>query len=369
MYRMYYIGLILSLTLVMSSCDKEDTPTSQDPTDLIVEIINIDDGSGRVEILAKANNTIEYQFKPGDNTSTDPLTNATGIFSYKYQTSGIYLLEVRAYGESGRYLKNETQITVEVDGGTVDPEDGYSTPLNYDGMTRIWEDEFNGNTLNASDWTYEIGTGSNGWGNNELQYYRAENTTVGDGLLTIEAKKENFEGRSYTSSRLVTKDKVAFKYGRVDIRAKLPKGKGLWPALWMLGANIDDVGWPRCGETDIMEMVGGPTSDNTSHGTIHWDNNGQYAKYGDSYTLLTGIFNDKFHVFTIKWSSSTIIWYVDDNEFLRADITPTGLSEFHQDNFFIFNVAVGGNWPGRPDASTVFPQQMIVDYIRVFQED
>ena len=369
MNRLSFLGLFLIFLILLSSCKEENTASTLDPTDLTVEIINIDDGSGRVEILAKANNTIEYQFRSGDNITTEPLSNVTGVFSYKYNSAGIYLLEVRAYGESGRYLKNTTQITVEVDGGTIDPEDGYTTPLNYDGMTRIWEDEFNGNTLNASDWTHEIGNGNNGWGNNELQYYRAENTTVGDGLLTIEAKKETFEGRNYTSSRLITKDKVEFKYGRIDIRARLPKGQGIWPALWMLGANIDQASWPGCGEIDIMEMVGGRGGDNTTHGTIHWDNNGQYANYGDAYTLLNGIFNDEFHVFTIKWSSSTIIWYVDDNEFVRVDITPAGLSEFHQDNFFIFNVAVGGNWPGSPDATTAFPQTMVVDYVRVFQDN
>jgi hypothetical protein len=357
----------------MSSCKEEDTPSSQDPTDLVVEINNIDDGSGLVEIIATANNTKEYQFMPGDNITTDPISNATGIFSYKYKSTGIYLLEVRAYGESGRYLKKESQVTVEVaGGGPIDPEDGYSTPLNYDGMIRIWEDEFNGSTLNVADWTYDIGDGCPelcGWGNNELQYYRAENASVANGLLTIEAKQETYDGSNYTSAKLITKDKVEFKYGRIDIRAQLPKGQGLWPALWMLGANIDQVGWPKCGETDIIELVGGSTGDKTSYGTIHWDNNGQYASYGGKYTLLSGIFNDKFHVFTIKWSSSFIIWYVDDVEFKRVDITPAGLSEFHQDNFFIFNVAVGGNWPGSPDTTTSFPQTMVVDYVRVFQDN
>lgn len=360
----YFRGFLIIMSIVIISCEKEESPSEQEPTDLVIEVNNLDDGSGIVEISATANNTIEYQLTPGDNSSS-PISNTTGEFNYTYSASGVYLLEVRAYGVSGRFIKTEVQVTVFVENGT-DPDDGYTTPPTYDGMTLIWTDEFNGNTLDASSWTHELGPACC---NNELQYHREQNTSVADGYLVIEAREENIEGRNYTSSRMVTKNKVDFKYGRVDIRAKLPKGKGLWPALWMLGSNIDQVGWPSCGEIDIMEMVGGSTSDNTTHGTIHWDNDGQHASYGDGYMLTSGIFNDEFHVFTIIWTNASIIWYVDDVEFVVADITPAGLNELHQDNFFIFNVAVGGNWPGSPDGTTVFPQQMIVDYVRVFQDN
>jgi beta-glucanase (GH16 family) len=162
--------------------------------------------------------------------------------------------------------------------------------------------------------------------------------------------------------------KKEFKYGRVDIRAALPKGQGIWPALWMLGSNFSDVGWPMCGEIDIMELVGGDGKDNIVHGTTHWDNNGSYANYGGSYRLPTGIFNDEFHVFTIIWDESKIAWLVDDKQYHSIDISPAALSEFRQEFFFIFNVAVGGNWPGSPDGTTEFPQRMIVDYVRVFQQ-
>ena len=247
------------------------------------------------------------------------------------------------------------------------PSGGYTTPESYAGKTLVWRDEFDGTSLSA-DWTHEIGTGSGGWGNNELQYYREQNTSVQDGYLVITAKKESFGGQEYTSSRIITSGKRNFKYGRIDIRAALPKGQGIWPALWMLGSNFNTVGWPKCGEIDIMEMVGGDASgrNNTVHGTVHWDANG-YATYTDSYTLNSGIFADEFHVFSIVWDDKSITWYVDDVQYNVIDITPADLDEFQKDFFFIFNVAVGGNWPGSPDATTVFPQRMIVDYVRVFQ--
>jgi beta-glucanase (GH16 family) len=231
----------------------------------------------------------------------------------------------------------------------------------------VWSDEFDGISLNLSNWTYEIGTGSNGWGNNELQYYQEANTKLEEGYLIISAIKESKSGSSYTSSRIITKGKKSFKYGRVDIRAVLPEGQGIWPALWMLGENIGTVGWPKCGEIDIMEMIGGAGRENTTHGTVHWDNAGSYAMYGGDTTLVSGTFNDEFHVFSIVWNQNEIRWYVDGEEFHVIDITPAGLSEFHENFFFIFNVAVGGNWPGSPDISTEFPQDLIVDYIRVFQ--
>lgn len=365
-YRYFAFFIFLSL----ASCQKEDTGSELYPENLIVEVNNLEDGSGMIEIVATADNAMEYQFYPGDYTTVDPVINFDGLFSHTYAATGIYLLEVRAYGKSGRYLKRDIRITVIVDDGPPDPGGGYSTPLSYDGMHLVFQDEFSSSSLNTTNWSYEIGTGSGGWGNNELQYYREENTSVSDGLLTIEARHESFGGMSYTSSRLITKDKFSFTYGRVDIRAVLPEGQGIWPALWMLGDNFPSVGWPACGEIDIMEMIGGGDGrDNVVHGTLHWDNNGSYANNGGNTKLSSGLFSDEFHVFTIKWNATTITWFLDDVQFHVADISPAAMSEFHQNAFFIFNVAVGGNWPGSPDASTIFPQQMIVDYIRVFQVD
>ncbi|WP_421896549.1 family 16 glycosylhydrolase [Marinoscillum sp.] len=247
------------------------------------------------------------------------------------------------------------------------PTQGYMSPESYEGWNLVWQDEFDQETLNTADWTYEIGNGHSGWGNNELEYYTDENTSMVDGNLVITAKKESRGGYHYTSSRIITKDKQEFKYGRVDIRAVLPFGQGIWPALWMLGANIDQVSWPACGEIDIMELIGGTNRDNTTHGTAHWSGANGYANYGGSKKLSSGIFADEYHVFSIIWNENSITWLLDGVEFHVIDITPADLSEFRNDFFLIFNVAVGGNWPGSPNSSTVFPQYMIVDYIRVFQ--
>lgn len=270
-------------------------------------------------------------------------------------------------------LLNTSSVTVTIENDDTDteftiPETGYTTPTNYPGMTMIWSDEFAGEELNEDYWTFETGNGQNGWGNNELQYYRQDNTLLREGYLVIEAREENFAGFNYTSSRLITLNKFDFQYGRIDIRAVLPEGQGLWPALWMLGTSIQQVGWPACGEIDIMEMIGGgPGRDDTVHGTLHWSQNGEHVFTGDGITITGDNFQDAFHVFSIRWDAQQVRWYIDDQLFHSIDITDPEMSEFHEPFFFIFNVAVGGNWPGSPDGSTVFPQRMIVDYVRVFQ--
>jgi beta-glucanase (GH16 family) len=258
-------------------------------------------------------------------------------------------------------IKNE-----DGNGGSIVFPDGYTTPETYAGMTMIWSDEFSDSEVDASKWTFEIGNGSGGWGNQELQYYRKENTEIVDGHLVITALKEDFSNFDYTSTRMITKGKFDFKYGRVDIRANLPFGQGLWPALWMLGANISSVGWPSCGEIDIMEMVG---SDNSEvHGTIHFaNNNGDHAFTGGETSVAPDRLADHFHVYSIIWTETSIKWYIDDVEYHSETLTPSDRSELKNNHFLIFNIAVGGLWPGSPDATTIFPQRMIVDYVRVFQ--
>jgi len=270
---------------------------------------------------------------------------------------------------SGVQLEQSVISITITDDDDLIPDSGYFSPESYAGMELIWQDEFSGTAINEGNWTFETGTGNNGWGNNELQYYTKENTYLQQGNLIIEARKENFGGRSYTSSRMITQNKFDFKYGRIDIRAALPYGQGIWPALWMLGANFSSVGWPACGEIDIVELIGGGIKDSKIHGTAHWaDDAGKLASYGGMYNLNSGIFNDEFHVFSIIWDSTSITWYVDDIEYHIIDTSPAELSEFQDSFFLICNVAIGGNWPGSPDAATVFPQHMIIDYIRIFQD-
>lgn len=252
---------------------------------------------------------------------------------------------------------------------TVDPTEGPTSPLAYDGLELVWAEEFDGTTLDTARWNYEIGTGSGGWGNNELQYYRSENTTVADGLLIIEAKQESFGGRQYTSSRLTTEDKFSFGFGRVDIRALMPRGQGLWPALWMLGSNFSTVGWPQSGEIDIMEMIGGSGREATVHGTAHWNSSAGKADDGGSYKLDGGeTLANGYHVFSLEWTPTALKWSIDGIAFHTLALDQSSdLAAFQKQFFFIVNVAVGGNWPGSPNGNTQFPQRMMVDYIRVFQ--
>jgi len=233
------------------------------------------------------------------------------------------------------------------------------------GWTLAWADEFNGTSLDTSKWNIEVN--GNGGGNNELQYYtaRPENVRVAGGELVIEARKEAYMGKQYTSGRITTQNKASWQYGRMEARMKIPTGKGTWPAFWMLGNSISTVGWPASGEIDIMEHV---NSEAFTHGTIHWSNqNNAYANYGGPSGNLDF---SQFHVYAVEWDASAIRWYVDGNKFHEVSIAGgiNGTSEFHAPYFFLFNLAVGGNWPGNPDASTVFPHRMQVDYVRVYRK-
>ena len=245
---------------------------------------------------------------------------------------------------------------------------GYEAPTSYQDLSLAWSDEFEGTALDAAYWNAEVN--GDGGGNNELQYYRSQNAYLREGLLVIEARREDFGGKNYTSARLTTEDKFEFKYGRIDIRAALPTGQGLWPALWMLGANFKEVGWPRSGEIDIMELVG--QDNDRVFGTVHWDNNGSKAQYptsGGGFEVSNGeTFNNQYHVFSLAWSESGLEWFVDGERYQTFDINNgAGLDAFRKAFFLIFNIAVGGNLPGSPNGDTEFPQYMHVDYVRVYQ--
>lgn len=233
----------------------------------------------------------------------------------------------------------------------------------------VMEDNFDGTTLNSSLWSYDIGTGTNGWGNNEEQYYtdRSENIVIENGMLKIIALKENYMGAAYTSARILTKGKFEQKHGRMEARIKLPWGKGLWPAFWMLGANIDSAGWPQCGEIDIMEYLGdNPT---TAFGTVHGPGYSAGSSISKSYTLTNARYDSDFHIFGVEWDENYINFYVDGalyNQITPADVP--GEWVFNDSSFFlILNMAVGGNLPGSPNTETVFPQEMLIDYVRIYQ--
>jgi beta-glucanase (GH16 family) len=247
---------------------------------------------------------------------------------------------------------------------------GYTTPASYPGYHLAWSDEFNGNTVNQANWTFDIGN-NNGWGNQELEYYTQSpnNAFVSGGNLIIEARQESNNGFNYSSARLKTEGIQQFTYGRIDIRAKLPVAHGMWPALWMLGSNIGSVPWPGCGETDIMELVG--SNPNRVTGSMHWQNSdGSEGTYNNNYFLSSGDYSQQFHVFSLLWQHDTVQFFVDDSLYVNGSINnvTNGTYPFNLPFFFIFNVAVGGDFPGPPDNTTVFPQRMFVDYVRVFQQ-
>lgn len=229
-------------------------------------------------------------------------------------------------------------------------------------------DEFN--TAGAPDnalWTYDIGTGQNGWGNNELQYYtdRPENVKVEDGMLKITARRESFEGSAYTSARIKTKGLFEQAYGRFEARIQLPWGQGIWPAFWMLGANDDEVIWPQCGEIDIMEYRGQEPT--VIHGSVHGPGYSAGQAITKRYVLQNDRFDTGFHIFGIEWGPDYINFYVDNvlyNQITPADVT--GEWVFNQPFYIILNVAVGGSFVGPPGINTTFPQTMLVDYVRIY---
>jgi beta-glucanase (GH16 family) len=233
----------------------------------------------------------------------------------------------------------------------------------------VMQDEFDINGApNSTIWGYDIGTGANGWGNNELQYYtnRKENVTVQNGYLLITARKESFQGSPYTSARLLTKGKFDQRYGRFEARIRLPWGQGIWPAFWMLGADIDTNPWPGAGEIDIMEFRGQEPS--TVLGTLHGPGYSGGESVTKSYTLKNDRFDTGFHVFGIEWAPDYVNFYVDDvlyNQITPADVP--GEWVFNKPFFILINLAVGGSFVGSPDSETVFPQTMLVDYVRVYK--
>ncbi len=298
--------------------------------------------------------------------TTEQSFTLTILGDEKFEASESFSLKISEVKNAyiGQAIGMVTLLTDDENDQLVIPSTGFISPTSYPDRQLIWQDEFNTEQDLSEFWTFE--TGNSGWGNNELQFYLKENTYLQEDHLVIEARKENHGGSLYTSSRMISKDKFDFRYGRVDIRAVLPYGQGIWPALWMLGDNIFTEGWPQCGEIDIMEVVG--HQPNLLHGTAHWSNQGGTHSYiGGSTTSTAGSFSDQFHVFSIIWSEDKIEWLLDDQAYYELAITANEFSEFHKNFFLIFNVAVGGNWPGNPDASTVFPQYLLVDYIRVFQ--
>jgi len=241
----------------------------------------------------------------------------------------------------------------------------------------VWSDEFNGAQGSAPDpskWKFDIG--GRGWGTNEVEYdtSRAANAHLSGGNLVIQARRESYTGldhvtRDFTSARLKTQGLFEQAYGRFEARIKIPRGQGLWPAFWLLGGDYEKTGWPACGEIDIMENLGNEPS--TIHGTVHGPGYSGGHGLTSQYVLPNGAaFADDFHLFSVEWERAAIRFYVDG--VLYKTVTPAQLPAgtqwvFNHPFFIILDLAIGGDWPGPPDATTVFPQAMLVDYVRVYR--
>lgn len=341
-----------------------------------------------VDLSDASSKQVSVQFSTSDGTalSTKDYTSQTGTLMFNAGQKELYI-DVKVSGDSLRRapqtfsvnLSNPVNCTISaaqavgtiINDGTYLPTDtsGYESPNSYPGYNLAWSDEFNGKTLNTNNWNYESGGG--GWGNNELEYYtsRSQNVFVSSGNLIIEARQESYNGNNYTSARLNTAGKQSFQYGRIDIRAKLPVSSGMWPALWMLGSNFSQAGWPGCGETDIMELIG--KNPKQVVGSFHWKKgDGSEGTVNNSFSLSSQDFSQQFHVFSLIWDQDSMQILVDGQSYVSGNSQNilTGTYPFNAPFFLIFNVAVGGDWPGPPDNATIFPQRMFVDYVRVFQK-
>ncbi|MFY0685771.1 MAG: family 16 glycosylhydrolase [Cyclobacteriaceae bacterium] len=383
MSRIYIQLITLSCLFVGTGC-KQDDP-------LILEKIVMDSGpiiEERINQIVDINfsiegslmdftaqyELIEFSAKDGDDFITE---RGDVIFA-----GGKASIQVEIVGDNYSEITERFELTITNEDETFtffvtildsDPlEDisvdnlGYFTEKDLPSMELVWSDEFEGSSLNGDYWTPDVGDGCDqgicGWGNDELQLYTSENLEISNGFLTITATED--EGKYY-SARIISKSKVAHQFGRVDIRARMPQGQGIWPAIWMLGTNIDQVAWPMCGEIDIMEIVGHEPA--KTHGTVHYDGGTGYKTSTGSRALNSGVFADQFHVFSIVWDRDKIIWYLDNQKFKTFSKSSSEQYPFNAPFYFIMNVAIGGRWPGNPDETTQFPQEMTVDYIRLYQ--
>ncbi len=335
--------LILFLSILsFFGCSKgNDAPNDIVPSNLVVNAAVSTDNSGKVNFTSTATNAVSYDYDFGNGIYQ---TVASGALTYAYPSSGNYMVKVTAKSSSGQTISKSIDVAVSVS------------------LTLVFSDEFN--TAGAPDpskWGYDIGTGNGGWGNNELQYYTnsSDNSIVSNGTLKITAKKESFSGSAYTSARLLTKNKFSTKYGKVEVRAKLPAGTGTWPAIWMLGNNIDAVGWPACGEIDIMEHKG--SDQNRVYGTLHHP--GHSGANGDGGTTVISNATTDFNIYSMEWNASVIKFSVNGNVFYSF---PNNSNlPFNQNFFLILNVAMGGSFGGPVDPA-FSNASMEVDYVRVW---
>ncbi len=245
-----------------------------------------------------------------------------------------------------------------------------------DGYSLVWSDEFDSPSINMANWQYETGDGTDyglpaGWGNNELQLYtnRVDNSGIisDEELSALYIRASSTGQGQFTSAKMTTKNLFSMRFGRIDIKAKMPKGQGIWAAIWMLGSNIDQIDWPGCGEIDIAEVIG--NEPDKMYSTLHYtDSEHMHGEIQESYVLSNETFNDAYHIFSLDWTPENLTFSVDGVENSKVPVADD-MKEFLRSFYLVLNVAVGGNWPGSPDNTTTFPQTMYVDYVRVFEKN
>ena len=319
------------------------------------------------------NAEISEQTTPsGESPVTEPTSSSADVPTISSEAENPATANSSATDMSGSRDAESSANDIASSSSGITSSGNISSESNPGESPYLWHDEFDGDNIDSEKWTFEIGTGASGWGNNEWEYYtdRKENAYVQDGILHIRANKEDYKGSKYTSARMITKGKFSFTYGTVEARIALPVGKGIWPAFWLLGQNIDAVSWPACGEIDIIETV---NSENIVYGTNHWAYEGNHAEYGnntkDYYGTSKELDITQFHTYKMVWDENVIVMYVDDFKYHEISIKEStgGTDAFHKPFFFILNVAVAGNWPGFEVDDAQFPNEMLVDYIRVTQ--
>ncbi|QOD60885.1 glycoside hydrolase family 16 protein [Polaribacter haliotis] len=359
----FYLTIIASFLLL--SCGSSEgggeviIDNSIIPTNLTIAVAVVGvskanpsgDGSGEIKLTVSAKDAIRYKVKFGDGNETE---STSGNIDYTYTNVGSnkYTIEVIAFSKTDDFVSDFIQQEVFV---------------SVNGLKLVWSDNFDSDGApDPTKWTYDLGRGSNGWGNNESQFYtkRTENVTISNGTLKIKAKKENFSGANYTSARLKTQGLYNFTYGRVEIRAKLPSTKGTWPALWTLGSNINSVSWPNCGEIDIMEHIGNElgrvqSATHTPSSFANTQNKG--ATFSNSTSTA-------FHIYELRWTEEKLEFLFDGELYYtyNPSVKNSSTWPFNSSQFLIMNVAIGGTLGGNIDASFT-EDVMEIDYIKVYQ--
>ncbi|RCW33928.1 glycosyl hydrolase family 16 [Marinilabilia salmonicolor] len=361
---LFGVKLLLMAIVIptLMSCSKDEDSQEGYTVDFSIEV-DSENPNNIILTNLSSGDYLYVEWDYGNGQSTGKSINKEQEQTVYYPLKGNYEITLTIWGPLNSIADTKTMtktVTIDAD----DPD--YTAPGGL-----IWSDEFNSSSVNKSNWTFEIGTGDWGWGNDELQYYTdGDNVEITDGKLVITARKENDnkERGSYTSTRMVTMNKQEFTYGRIEIRAKLPSGTGVWPAIWMLGSNLGQVGWPACGEIDIMEYVG--YQPDIVHSTVHTTAGSGGNGSGGSISLPTA--EEAFHIYGVLWTEESLTFYVDSPDNIVHVYAPASKNDtnwpFNKPHFFILNLAVGGTWGGAQGIdNSIFPQSMEVDYVRVYE--